>query len=228
MGRVFVTGFTNPGALYEIDPTAAPGAVTTVTSNLGPNSQWISFDGANIWVANQGTGAGTGSVSRVKVNPLSVTTFTTGFNVPLGVLFDGANIWVTDPGDSMLKKLNSSGNIVQAVAVGTGSSEPVFDGSNIWVPNPFDNSITVVRARDGVVLATLTGNGLNFPAQAAFDGERILVTNDTGNSVSLWKAADLTPMGSFPTGPGTGPHGACSDGVNFWVALSNTNQLARF
>ena len=136
MGRVFVTGFTNPGVLYEIDPTAAPGAVTTVTSNLGPNSEWISFDGANIWVANKGTGPGTGSVSRVTVNPLSVTTFTTGFNQPVGVLFDGANIWVTDPGDSMLKKLNSSGNIVQAVAVGTGPSEPGFPVRDLLMIGP--------------------------------------------------------------------------------------------
>jgi hypothetical protein len=55
-----------------------------------------------------------------------------------------------------------------------------------------------------------------------------MVTNYSGNSVSLWKAADLTPLGFFPTGPGTGPNGACSDGVNFWITLRNTGQVARF
>ena len=90
------------------------------------------------------------------------------------------------------------------------------------------NSVTVVRARDGQVLATLTGNGLFTPWGATFDGQRILVTNLNGNSVSVWKAADMTPLGSFATGPGTGPTGACSDGINFRILLSSTNQLARF
>jgi hypothetical protein len=113
------------------------------------------------------------------------------------------------------------------VVAGSGPLYPVFDGSNIWVPNDVGNSITVVRARDGLVLATLTGNGLNAPIQAAFDGQRILVTN-AGNKVSLWKAADLTPIGTFSTGASTGPSGACSDGVNFWITLPGTSQLARF
>jgi hypothetical protein len=63
---------------------------------------------------------------------------------------------------------------------------------------------------------------------AAFDGERVLVTNYIGNAVSLWKAADLTPLGSVPTGDSTLPAGACSDGVNFWITLLNSGQLARF
>jgi hypothetical protein len=78
------------------------------------------------------------------------------------------------------------------------------------------------------VLATLTGNGLNLPSQAAFDGERILVTNEFGNSISLWKPADMTPIGSFSTGADTMPTGVCSDGINFWITLQQTNQLARF
>ena len=74
----------------------------------------------------------------------------------------------------------------------------------------------------------LTGNGLKNPAVAAFDGQRVLVTNLFGDSVSLWKAADLTPLGSFPTGTGTSPFGACSDGVNFWITLQTAGRLARF
>jgi YVTN family beta-propeller protein len=105
---------------------------------------------------------------------------------------------------------------------------PIFDGTKIWVPNEGSNSVSVVRASSGAVLATLTGNGLSAPYSAAFDGERVLVTNSTGNSVSLWKAADLTPLGSFGTGAGTNPNGTCSDGVNFWIALSGTDKLARF
>jgi DNA-binding beta-propeller fold protein YncE len=113
------------------------------------------------------------------------------------------------------------------VGVTGGAAYPAFDGANIWVPNAVDGSVVVVRASSGAVLQTLTGNGLNGPEAAAFDGQRVLVTNFSGNSVSLWKAADLTPIGTFPTSAG-GPWGACSDGINFWIALRNGGKIARF
>jgi hypothetical protein len=222
-GRIFVAGGSTPGKLYQIDPRQAAGAVTLLT-DVGDSPQGIAFDGARVWTADSGS---PGSVSIVTLNPTGVTTVTTGFSHPLGMLYDGANIWVTDQ-DDMIKKLDSNGNILQSVPVGSNPHTPVFDGTNIWVPNSNSSTLTVVRAATGTVLATLSGNGLNGPETTAFDGERILVTNQSGNSVSLWKAADLTPLGSFPTGASTQPFGACSDGLNFWITLSNTNKLARF
>jgi hypothetical protein len=222
-GRVFVTGGFTPGKLYEIDPRQPAGTVTFLT-NVGESPQGIAFDGARVWTADNGSPA---SVSIVTLNPLSVTTVTTGFSAPVGMLYDGANIWETD-GDGTLKRLDSNGNILQSVVVGDNPQTPVFDGTNIWVPNSNSNTVSIVRAATGTVLATLSGNGLNGPDVAAFDGERILITNQTGNSVSLWIAADLTPLGFFPTGASTQPFGACSDGLNFWITLSNANKLARF
>jgi hypothetical protein len=96
------------------------------------------------------------------------------------------------------------------------------------VPNFNTASVSVVRASSGAVLATLTGNGLNGPLAAAFDGERVLVTSQNSHGVALWKAADLTPLGFFDTAVGTGPFGACSDGINFWVVLGASNQLVHF
>ncbi len=213
------------GVSTVIDPSLPPGAVTTLSSSLGNTPQDITTDGQFIWTAN--LGINTGSISKVDPDTGAATTLT-GFNQLFGILFDGANLWVTDANVGMLRKLDSSGAIVQSVPVGVSPQFPVFDGSNIWVPNQFGPSVSVVRARDGMVLATLTGNGLSGPAQAAFDGQRVLVTNQSGDSVSLWNATDLTPIGSFTTGAGTGPFGACSDGINFWVTLQNTHQLARF
>ena len=48
MGRVFVTGRTVPGLLYEIDPGQPAGNVTTVASNVGINPNGVVFDGARI------------------------------------------------------------------------------------------------------------------------------------------------------------------------------------
>jgi hypothetical protein len=236
MGRIFLTGSSNPGSLYMIDPTQPAGTVTTLSSALGNAPNGIAFDGSRIWTANAG-----GSVSIVSLNPISVTTIASGFSNLNGILFDGANIWVTDQASKNLFKLNSDGSIAQTINVINNPLRPVFDGTNIWVPNTRfrsqgTDSMTVVRVKDAdgnplttaFVLATLTDNGLSFPVSAAFDGERILVTNTFNNSVSLWKAADLTPMGSFSTGTDTEPINACSDGLNFWIILNNTNKLARF
>jgi hypothetical protein len=231
MGKIFVTGNTNPGFLYMIDPSQPAGAVTTVSDSLGADAQGITFDGSKIWTANN-----SGSISIVTLNPLTVSNVFTGFDAPLGILFDGSHIWVTDSIANTLLKLNPNGTIAQTIPVGTSPLYPVFDGTNIWVPNLVSNSVSVVRVKDAqgnplttpFVLATLTGNGLGFPFNAAFDGERILITNLGGHNVSLWKAADLTPIGSFPTNIGDGPAGACSDGLNFWITLSNVDKLARF
>ena len=87
--------------------------------------------------------------------------------------------------------------------------------------------MSVVRASTGTVLATLTGNNIAFAISAAFDGERVLIASNT-NALSLFKAADLTPLGVLLLTGDPQPWGACSDGRNFWIVFSNTNQLARF
>ena len=224
MGRVFSTGFLNPGQLYRIDPGQPAGAVTTVATNLGGSPQQLTFDGQRLWTANSN-----GSVSIVTPGPTlpwTVTTVTTGgFLFPLGAVFDGSNVWIADNNTNFLYKLDSAGAILQTVTVGLSPAYPVFDGSNIWVP--LDNQVAVVRSSNGALLATLTGNGLSTPQTAAFDGQRVLVTNFSGGSVSLFKAADLSPLGSFTVGS-FDPVGSCSDGVSFWVGLAAANRIVRF
>ena len=225
-GRVYVTGAG--GALYQIDPTQTAGSVTTVSTALGNFTYAIAFDGSRFWTANN-----SGSVSIVTPGPSvpwTVTTVTTGFSAPRGLVYEGSNIWVTQDNGRVLK-LDSNGAILQTVTftgVGGGGG-PTFDGTNLWVPLGAD-ALGVLRPGSGAVLAVLTGNGLNGPEASAFDGERVLVTNVSGNSVSLWKAADLSPAGSFPIG--SQPRGACSDGLNFWVSLygfvSPPGGLAKF
>jgi hypothetical protein len=227
-GRVFVTGFRNPGRLYAIDPTQPAGPVTTLRDDLEPFSHGLAFAGYYIWVANND------SMSRVDPNTGDLTTFLLD-HVIQGMIHDGSNIWITDGSHSSLKKVNSNGSIARSIAVGLNPRDPVFDGLNIWVPSLDSSSVTVVRVKDvqgnsltdPFVLATLTGNGLDSPRTAAFDGERILVTNRDGDSVSLWKAADLSPIGS--AGGVTEPRGVCSDGLNFWITVAGIpGKLARF
>src|SRR5688572_10503240 len=90
MGKVFITGRTNPGNLYQIDPTQAAGPVTTLSSALGALPEGIAYDGQRIWTVNSG------SVSIITLNPTAVTLVSIGFNDLNGIIYDGANIWVTD------------------------------------------------------------------------------------------------------------------------------------
>src|SRR5215471_1963006 len=225
MGSIFVAGFASPSWLYRIIPSQPAGSVMTLASNLGDQALGIAFDGARIW-----TGNGNGTVSIVTQGPTipwSVFTTAPGIGNTRGMLWDGANMWATDFAANKLLKLSDTGSILQTVTVGNHPQFPVFDGTNIWVPNADSDSVSVVRASNGVVLATLTGNGLSFPFEGAFDGQRILITDDTGDGVSLWKAADLTTIGFIPTGTGSFPGGACSDGTSFWVVLTDApGQLA--
>src|SRR5262249_15155007 len=224
MGRVFACG---NGSLYRIDPSQAAGAVTTVTTFSQGNPQGMAFDGTRIWVGNSSE---LDIVTPGASLPWTTTTVTTGFSVLRGMLYDGASVWAVDAGADRLLKLDASGAILQTVTLGDQPTFPAFDGSNIWVPGQVTNVLTVVRTSTGAILATITANGLAFPTAAAFDGERILVTDadNSSNDVSLFKAADLSPLGFFDTGTTTQPFGACSNGTNFWVALSNSNKLARF
>lgn len=228
-GQVLVSGGSSPGALYQIDPRTAAGAVTTVATNLGDLPQRITFDGDRIWVSCNGIGGGSGGsvsiVTPAASPPWTVTTVTVGFQALAGAIYDGANVWVTDETAGTLLKLNSSGAVLQTVTVGPNPMSPAFDGTNIWVPNHDAPSVSVVRASTGAILQTLTGNGLAMPDEAAFDGQRVLIEGN-GNTVSIWKAADLSPLGAAAM-PGT-PLGACSDGVNFWITLAGAGKLARF
>ena len=228
LGRVFVTGNGTPGALYMIDPTQSPGAVTTVANALGNGSEGLAFDGTRIWTANHNGGV---SIVTPGVSiPWSTTTVTSGFTNPDGIVFDGTNIWVTDEADAKIKQLDSAGTILHAVSVGADPRFPATDGTNIWVPNLGSDSVSVVRASTASVIATLTGNGLHQPFAVAFDGQRMLVTDTSGGdgAVSLFQATSLTPIGTFAaTGVGS-PFGACSDGSSFWVALVGDSAIARF
>ena len=228
MGRVFATGLTAPtGKLYMIDPTQPAGDVTTVADDVGFNPVGIAFDGSRLWITNFDL-PGSGTVSIVTPGasiPWSVTKVTTGFDLPMGIVFDGSNIWVANVHSGDLTKLDENGAILQSVHVGT-TQFIGFDGTNIWVPGP--GSVTVVQAATGTIVATLTGNGIASGNAVAFDGERIMITNPNAGTVSLWRAADLAPLGAFSTGATSQPYLLASDGIDFWLALGGTGQLARF
>jgi hypothetical protein len=226
---VLVSGATEPGNLYRIDPAAPAGDVASVAADLGDDPGMMAFDGTRIWTVNHGTPAkAPGNISIITPGPSTPwtsTTVSTGFAFPIGILFDGSNIWVTDPGANKLVKLDANGAILQSVSIGN-AGYPAFDGTNIWVPSSGPAAVVVVRASTGAVVGSITDNELANPVAAAFDGQRMMVTDNLTPAGRIWKAADLSPIGfvSLPSAPQIG----CSDGLSFWATLPDTNQLARF
>jgi YVTN family beta-propeller protein len=221
MGRIIVSG--GPG-LFSIDPSQPAGAVTTVASNLPVNADGIVFDGSRFWTANFGPPSSISIITPGPTIPWTVTTVTTGFAGPFGAVFDGSNVWVTQNLSPTILRLDSSGGILQTVTVGDTPVFPAFDGANIWVPNTNSNSVSVIRASSGAVLQTITG--IVGPISAAFDGQRVLIA--TFDQFYLFKAADFSSLGSAPAPASSSPYGVCSDGINFWIALQTSAQVARF
>jgi hypothetical protein len=200
----------------------SPTAVTYHPNNL-------TFDGDRIWTANYSDGS-IAIITFTAGVPNLPGTVVGGFVAPIDVLFDGQHVWLTDANAHTLYRLNSDGSVAQSVEVGIEPAYMAFDGANIWVPNHSADSITVVQASTGAVVATIVAdaaNKLNAPLQAAFDGERILVTNSNNDSVTLFRAKDLSLISNVALAPGSGPFGACSDGINFWVTLRGAQQLLR-
>jgi hypothetical protein len=225
-GRLYVA--TTGGKFYEAIPLDI-NPPTLVASDLGVNPRGLTWDGSRFFTANGGPPGSVSIITPGATIPWTVTTVVTGFDSPHGMVFTGDNVWVSDFDADTIKRLGPNGEILQTVSVGDGPRFPMYDGINIWIPNFSSASVTVVRASSGAVLATLSGNGLGFPTSAAHNGDIVLVSNHASNTVSKFKLADLSARGSFSTGAGTQPFGACTDGFHkFWMTFATTNKVATF
>ena len=170
----------------------------------------IAFDGANVWVANNGSN----NVTKLDASGNTLGTFPVG-GEPIGVLFDGTNIWVSNFADDTVTKLDpSNGKALGtfSVAPGDGPEGLAFDGTNIWVTTA--RSDTVVKLDTfGKLLGTFpVGDG---PRRLAFDGANMWVVNSFSANVVKLRASDGFDLGSFDVGAGA--QGIAFDGANIWV-----------
>lgn len=113
----------------------------------------VAFDGANIWVANNGSG----SVTKLRASDgTALGTYAVGFN-PRGVIFDGTNIWVANTNSNSVTKLRASdGTVLGTYAVGWMPEWVAFDGTNIWVADYGSGKVTKLRTYDGTVMGNYT------------------------------------------------------------------------
>jgi hypothetical protein len=162
------------------------------------------YDGAHIWVVNQGTGARTGSVLKIesatafKIDEVEVGRY------PTDITWDLENIWVANGEDNSLTVLEGdTGRMVDKVAVNDFPMSLAFDGVHVWVAH-YDGSVVLVRHQsrqidDSIVLDELPGRTVEL--YYAF--ERIWITNADEESVAKLKARDgelstTETAGQFP------------------------------
>jgi hypothetical protein len=132
----------------------------------------MTFDGANIWVANSGSFSVPGnSVTKLRPSDGAVLGIFTVGSGPIGMAFDGANIWVANFQSNSVTKLRATDRATLGTFTVSSPQGVVFDGANIWVTNfgsasvP-SNTVTELRATDGATLGTF-----DLGATAlAFDG----------------------------------------------------------
>jgi len=192
----------------------------TASFPVGTNPYGVAFDGANVWVTNQGSS----SVSKLRASDGTVLgTFAVG-TLPAGVAFDGANIWVANYGSNTVSKLRASdGALLGTFGVGIQPIGVAFDGANIWVTNFNSNTVSKLRASDGAVLGAFPVG--TAPRGVAFDGANIWVANLNSNTVSKLRASDGALLGAF--GAVTGPVAVAFDGTNIWVANAGDNTVSK-
>ena len=236
-GRIFSTSHSNPGQLYVIDPTQAPGAMVAATTGFGNFPANLAFDGARIWVTNNpNPPTGNGGVTIITLQaamPYPTTTVNAGLGDLNGIAYDGKNIWVADRTNNSLHKLDSAGAVLQTVALPARPGFLLYDGANLWVtqPVPGNGSVTVVQASTGAIVGNIAAdanNGISGPQRPSFDGERVILPSYFSNSVALFKAADMSLIAQVSTSAASGPTGTCGNGVDFWITLSDQQRVVRF
>src|SRR5205085_747178 len=101
----------------------APYAGVSFPVGSGPNG--VAFDGASIWVTNNGSN----NVTKLRASDGALQgTFNVGAK-PVGVAFDGANIWVANLSSNSVTKLRASDGALQGTfSVGSNPSHVAFDG----------------------------------------------------------------------------------------------------
>lgn len=162
------------------------------------------YDGAHIWVVNQGTGARNGTVLKIesatafKIDEVEVGRY------PTDITWDLANIWVSNGEDNSVSVFQAdTGTRVDEITVNEFPISLVFDGVHIWVAH-YDGSIALVQFQsrqldENVVLDELPGRTIEL--YYAF--ERVWITNADGESIAKLQArtgelSTTETAGQFP------------------------------
>jgi hypothetical protein len=142
-----------------------PWSVTTVT--VGSNLFGALFDGANVWVTDNGLS----TLIKLDAGGAILQTVTIAPNPEIPT-FDGTNIWVPH-GSSAVSVVRASSGAVLATLTGNGLNLPylaAFDGQRVLVTNNSGNSVSLWKAADLTPLGSFSTGAASSPFGACSDG----------------------------------------------------------
>jgi hypothetical protein len=113
-------------------------STTPALQTVGSYPVGLTYDGANMWVANEVSG----TVTKVRGIDMAVLgTYAVG-SYPTSVEFDGANVWVANEASNTLTKLRASdGTNLGSVSTPSSPVRLAFDGAHIWATHYNANSV---------------------------------------------------------------------------------------
>jgi hypothetical protein len=199
-------------------PTSVP---FTSKTTVGDVPSGVRSDGADLWVANYGSGA----VSQVQASNGKLLGTWTGADSASDVLIARGRVFVT----GAIYPLSKLYVINPQQAPGTVTTlvhdlpdRPIsitFDGFYIWTANYWANSISKINPNSGAHTDFAGFSGANG---IIFDGSFLWVSSYVNNQITK---VDLngTPLLSLPTG--SYPGELTYDGVNIWVPNKSANSL---
>jgi hypothetical protein len=183
---------------------------------VGSDPEAITFDGANVWVAN----ALDNSVQKI-----SVATGTAGPPIavgkaPEGLAFDGTSVWVANTGGNTVQKIPvATGVPGPPIAVGAEPAALAFDGSRMWVANEVDGTVQRIPIATGVPGPPIPVGA--SPMALVFDGTAMWVANEVDKTVRRIPAATGIPDPAIPVVEN--PWALTFDGTSVWVAFTSGN-----
>lgn len=152
-----------------------PGSPFTVTTIGGFNQpRGILFDGANMWVTNEGNG----TLVKLNANGGIMKTVQVG-NQPRFPIYDGTNIWVPCHGSSVVTVVRAVDGAVLATLSDNGLGQPsaaAFDGERILVTNMLSDSVSLWKAADLTPLGSFATGAGSDPYGVCSDGVNFWIT----------------------------------------------------
>ena len=172
--------------VFKIDASTGV-VVATITGIDYPVG--ISSDGANVWVASYGSGAGDTTVTEINAASAAIeNTITVGMG-PYSIFSDGTHVWVANrgntasPGDTISVIDAATGLVTNTITVGNQPSSVVSDGTDLWVANYGDDTLSEINISSQTVINTFSlpsGGGL-YSITAT--GSHVWVSEEGSNSL---------------------------------------------
>lgn len=195
--------------------------VVLPTTSVGNSPLLLQSDGADVWVAPQGSGG----VVRVRA---SDGRYLESWSVssPVAPLIAFGRVLVLNSSNlSIIDPRQPPGAATQVASNLTNGFSQTFDGARVWIPGSAGPVGQVVMVTPGATIpwsSTTVTAGFTAPYGSLFDGKNVWVTEpQEGTLLKLDSAGSIlqtVTVGSGPSHPGF-------DQANIWVPNAGSNTV---